>query len=673
MAIPKGFSGSPFQGHGGNTLIAKLRENIQANLNNEQFGVDSLARSVGMSRSSLHRKLHQQLGISASQFIREYRLNRALYMLREEDITASEAAYRVGFSSATYFSTCFHKFYGYTPGEVKSRIDNEVEGDNKSALPELAGVSPANPEKTKHQKGSIKKTILWAALVVMALSTVLFFYNATSKENEETKGIEDTTHEKSIAVLPFKNWTGDSGLEYISDGMTDAVISRLTKIGDIDKVIPFTSTLQYKGTKKNIKEISTELGVGNLLQGNIQISDNKIKINLQLINASTNTHFWSEEYVRDWKTDEIFNLQAEVVEGIAANMNAVIAKDELADINKIPTKSKQAYSYYLQAEFQKHKSNKTTYANAIPLYEKAIAIDSNFVEAYVGQANIWSFGGLVWGIYDQQVAWNKAKSLLQKALEIDHTNEAVEEELYTGYFYYDWNFKLVEKYYQSKLKKFFFDKTPAIMADYPIKTGRYKQAISALDKHIFIDPTVGIHFLFKAEALMFLGKTDDATDLATNVDSLYSDNWFYLRESTKLYYYLAEYERSRTQLHKLLTRFPDYPPILVWFGAVYAQMDGNDQEAAQYLKELHNRYDEGSSGSPAWFIALYYCILSDYENAINWLQKSYDRHEVEMTWLREEPLLAPIRNDPRYKELYEKVGFSLTGLPPKAPLENPSL
>ncbi|MDZ7658018.1 TPR end-of-group domain-containing protein [Fodinibius sp.] len=95
-------------------------------------------------------------------------------------------------------------------------------------------------------------------------------------------------------------------------------------------------------------------------------------------------------------------------------------------------------------------------------------------------------------------------------------------------------------------------------------------------------------------------------------------------------------------------------------------MDDSQNEVNKHLEELFTKYNEGSSGSPAWFIALYYCTLNDYERAFEWLNKSYERHEVEMTWLREEPLLAPLRNDPRYVDLYEKVGFSSIGLPIKS-------
>ena len=102
----------------------------------------------------------------------------------------------------------------------------------------------------------------------------------------------------------------------------------------------------------------------------------------------------------------------------------------------------------------------------------------------------------------------------------------------------------------------------------------------------------------------------------------------------------------------------DNPSILIWLDAVFAKIDGENEMATLSLDQLMQLYDTHSSGSPAWFIALYYCYFEDYEKAFIWLQKSFDRHEVEMTWLREEPLLIPLRNDKRYKDLYHKIGFS---------------
>ncbi|CAM3575346.1 helix-turn-helix domain-containing protein [Zobellia roscoffensis] len=653
--LSKGSKATPSQGG----LIDKLRKEIELNLNNDQFGVDSLAQAVGMSRSSLHRKLHKVLGISTSQFIREYRLKRALKILQEEDITASETAYRVGFSSATYFNTCFHKYHGYTPGEVKSKSTEEIE-------------KVFVEQSTPIDRDGSKKRMLWVAMSVIVLCAVVFyFYDSAAKENKDTITLRKPANEKSIVVLPFKNLTGDTDLEYVSDGMTDAVISGLTKITNIDKVIPFSSVLNYKDTKKTPNEIASELGVARLLQGNLQISGNQIKINLQLIDMNSNDHLWSEEFMKEWKSDEIFELQNEVVEDIAKVMNVGIADDELEALQRIPTENKQAYSYYLQAEFQRNKLTEATFKLAMPLYERAIALDSNFVDAYNGLARMWNRGGMVWGIYDEQLAWKNAKYLLEKALEIDPSNQEVEVELNTGYFYFDWNFERVEEFYQKKSKDYPYSLTPMINTDYAIKTGKYIEVIEGVNEHLLRDPSIiGFLFCFKTEALMFLGKTREAIDLLNRMNVRHSHDWFYLRESAKQYFYLGEHEKSKTQLKKIFNQFPDYPPLLMWLNAVFAQIDGNTEATSKHLAELHAKYENGSSGSPAWFIALYYAHTKDYESTFEWLQKSYDRHEVEMTWLREEPLLAPIRNDSRYKDLYENVGFSSIGLPIKSSLKN---
>ena len=106
-----------------------------------------------------------------------------------------------------------------------------------------------------------------------------------------------------------------------------------------------------------------------------------------------------------------------------------------------------------------------------------------------------------------------------------------------------------------------------------------------------------------------------------------------------------------------MTNFDERPPILLWLNAVNYHMDGKHKEADRYFGMLKDRYRDNTSGSPAWFLALYYCTIEDYDNAFIWLEKSYDRHEVELTWLREELLLIPVRDDPRYKDLYGKIGF----------------
>ena len=135
----------------------------------------------------------------------------------------------------------------------------------------------------------------------------------------------------------------------------------------------------------------------------------------------------------------------------------------------------------------------------------------------------------------------------------------------------------------------------------------------------------------------------------------------YLSTAARYYFYMGEYENSKILINNILTDRRDSLrlPLAIWLNAVYAKKDNNIEKVNAYLDELYEKYEKEASGSPAWFVALYYCAVNDYENAFTWLQKSYDRHEAEMLWLREEPLLIPVRNDERYQKLYKKVGFPM--------------
>ena len=156
----------------------------------------------------------------------------------------------------------------------------------------------------------------------------------------------------------------------------------------------------------------------------------------------------------------------------------------------------------------------------------------------------------------------------------------------------------------------------------------------------------------------FEGEEEKALKLFETYNKTSSSNYFYLMETAKYYYYMDKIELSKRQLQRLLDNFDDRPPIVLWMMAVHAQLEGNEIVLNESLDKLQSNFNENTSGSPAWFIALYYCHIEDYDNAFEWLEKSYDHHEVEMMWLKEEPMLRSLRTDPRYIDLYDKVGFS---------------
>ncbi|MDH3323909.1 MAG: hypothetical protein OEM04_13015, partial [Flavobacteriaceae bacterium] len=423
------------------------------------------------------------------------------------------------------------------------------------------------------------------------------------------------------------------------------------------KVISGATMEKYRKTKKSASVIAKENGVSYLIDGSVQKHEDSVSVNIQLIDTKTDMQIWSKHFESAYKN--IFALESDIAKLIASELTSTLSPIEMKEIETTPTNNLEAYNVFLQAEYQKNKYNKIAFKNALPLYEKAIDLDSNFVDAYIGLSEIWLTSGIVWGLYDEQKAWEETKKSLLKAMSIDPMNKQIKHYLNMGYFYYEWEFELAEKYYQKNRLELTHDKLPPFHVDFAVKTGRYEEALVEIEKYIVNNPSIGYFYTFKAEILMFLGKKDEAIDLLNRSNALYNDKFFYLRESTKLYYYLEAYEASRKQLKNIRNKIPnENPPILIWYDAVFATMDGKKEAAELYLNQLKDRYKTINSGSPAWFIALYYCRIKDYENTFIWLQKSFDRHEVELTWLGEEPILIPLHDDQRYRDLYEKIGFS---------------
>ncbi|NER09509.1 TolB amino-terminal domain-containing protein [Muriicola jejuensis] len=625
-------------------FINRLKNILEAQIGNEYFGVTELANEVGISRSSLHRKVHAFNGNSTSQFIREFRLQKAMELLLKGEETVSEIAYQVGFSSPTYFNTCFKEYYGYPPGEAKLRADK---------MPMESVTIPADGvNKLKYIAiGKLRFTKKWAIILLIGIGIIVSWttlYYLGINKGVKVASTPNLEIENSIAVLPFKNWSGDPSLEYRSDGMTNAVLTRLSFVENL-RVVPFTSVLKYKFSDKDAPSIAKELGVQYILQGSLELSGDKVKFTLDLIDGPSNTLLSSEDYMGAWQED-IFVMQAKVVEDLIGQLNIDVNSNELIAIERVPTQNKEAYNIWLKAKHQALKYTEAGMVNAIPLYQEAIGLDSNFVEPYVDLAQLYLLGGASWGFYTENEAWEISKDLLLKAIEIDDSYSKAKAVLNDGLYLYEWDFETMEQNYQTNSD---------ISITYCLMTGRHDEALARNEYLNSENPASVFLITSKALALYFLNRNEEALKLLDSSDNLYSDHIMYLRIASRVYFYMNEYDRSYVLLKKFLQNYSERPPTVLWILATCEYKKGNIEIANDYLAQIENNYQEGASGSPAWFTALFFASIGDHEQAFKWLQKSYDRHEVEMIWLREEPPLKPLRSDPRYVELYNKVGFPM--------------
>jgi TolB-like protein len=278
-------------------------------------------------------------------------------------------------------------------------------------------------EKPVHQK-NLKTKIIAVSLILLTLILAGYFF--VPKLFKPSKQVE-----KSIAVLPFENLSSDKDQVWFSDGITDVIISQLSKISDL-RVLGRTSTLKYKEGKKSISEIGKELGVNFIIEGTVQRQGDKMRITVQLIRGINEGHIWSDIYDREWK--DIFDVQSDIAQRIVEKLKTVLTPEEKQKIEKKPTENLEAYSYYLQGNFNYWKvPDSGDVGKAIELYNKAIALDPEFALAYTGIAICLLDQYWFYKDHSENVLLNSKKAI-DKAFEIDP--DLPEAHLALGDYYY---------------------------------------------------------------------------------------------------------------------------------------------------------------------------------------------------------------------------------------------
>src|SRR3984893_4776518 len=294
----------------------------------------------------------------------------------------------LGFPAALIFSWAFE----ITPEGIKR--ESEIE-----------------PSKSIARKTGRKLVAGTVVLAVIAASLFVFQF----VRPRSTSPSVATISSKSIAVLPLANLSRDPDNEYFVAGMQDEIITRLAQISDL-KVISCSSTQRYKGGGHSLRQVATELGVTNILEGSIQKANDQVHVNVQLLNAVTDSHLWADTF--DRKLTDVFGVESEIAKTIADTLRAKLTGREAATLEARPTENNGAHDLYLKGRFFWKKRTSADMKTALGYFEQAANVDPNYAVAYAGMANCYLPLPLYGGGVPTEM-YPKATAMAQKAIALD--------------------------------------------------------------------------------------------------------------------------------------------------------------------------------------------------------------------------------------------------------------
>jgi len=417
-----------------------------------------------------------------------------------------------------------------------------------------------------------RRAALSSIIILIIVAGALVGWNIYLQQSKkvETASLDRMAYplpdKPSIAVLPFDNMSGDPKQEYIADGITENIITDLSKISAFF-VISRSSTYAYKGKPVKIKQVAEELGVRYVLEGSVQKGSDKVRINAQLVDAITGHHLWAERYDRDFK--DIFAVQDEITQKIVRTLRVEVTEVELERIRRIPTENLNAYeSFYRGLEYYR-RSSKSSNTQARQMFERAIELDPRFSVAYVFLGHTYRRDWLYRWSQDPQTM-ERAFELAQKAIELNDFSIYAYELL--GYIYL-------------------------------LKDRQHEQAIAVADKVIALDPNYAGGYGLLAEILSFAGRPEEVIGLmekAMRLNPRYPA--IYLFWLGNAHYQMGRYDEAIAVLEDAVIRRPNHMPTHLFLVASYVEV-GREEEARAEVAEILRispGYRSGSKSLAPW-------------------------------------------------------------------------
>lgn len=614
-------------------FLAIIDQIIDDNIDNEKFSVEDLAQKAGFSRSTLHRKLKKLTGQSAGDRITETRLKQAKDLLENDVATVSEIAFQVGFSDPSYFTKVFKKYFHISPGNVSRNLVVDQHTLSTKQNTEIFHSTTSKAHRLIVKAGAI----LFVIIIAGGIAYYLF------------RGLRPS--EISIAVLPFHNLTGQLENAYFVDGLHDALIGELGKLGQIDslRVISRTSTLPFRNSNMLLHDIARELGVNFIIEGSVMGAGDSLKFLIQLIDVFPKEHHLLVNEYHD-EMHNVLKLQTTAVKDIAQKIRIKLSKDDENLLEKSRTVDPETYRAYLRGMYYLNQGTTESIQTGVDYLVKAIERDPGDPFAYAGFALAKAVQGH--GMIAPEESFRSAAAAADKALRIDNTNDEAHTALALLYLYQYWDWPKAQEAFEKAVSN---NPNNAIAhahyAWYHVLVGDLKKSLFHAKRAVDIEPLSASYQSWLAW-LYYDNEKYDQAELWANKSLELSDNnpfgnmvlgWTYLKKKKF---------RKAIETHEKL---PDNTPRWKWFRCRTYMLAGDREKALSIWNDLEESSKE--QWVNPFYMGMIAGILGFTDRAFELFNEACDNKYFPMIYIDVFPSAEYVKNDPRYSTLLQKINL----------------
>ncbi len=614
-------------------FLKNIHKIIEDNISDEHFSVEELARQAGISRSMLHRKLTKLTGKSAGDLITEKRLTRAREYLEKNSATVSEIAYRVGFNSPSYFNKVFKKHFKIAPGIIKKKATKAAD---QSVLKSQRAIRSPFPDYLLRNK-----VIVVVLILILAAAGVYFSV------------MNIGTGEKSLAILPLQNLTGQPSNDYFVEGMHDALIGELGKISSL-RVISRTSTLRYRNTDMLLKDIASELGVNTIVEGSVIGAGDSVRVVIQLIDVfPEENHLLVKDY-RDGMY-QVRLVQSKAVQDIARQIEVELTNEEMSYLSSPEEVNPDAYKAYLKGRFYWDKLTENDLNTSLYYFELARDMDPNSALAYAGISLAW-IGRQQQGLTPHSKGFDIMKTSASKALAMDSTLSDVHFVLGVLNCWGEWKYQEGIKAFRKAISINPNNSSARAYLSQALFIARQdrEMAIGEIKRAIELDPFNPLYKALYGMDLLYDHRYEEALHVLQRNLEIAPNDALTLSTIRTAYHLQGMHEEALEMWKKSYETRGDQ-------SAVAALKEGNKkngyQGALENLAEMLIRRSDSTFVTP-WQIATLYTRAGNTNEAMEWLEKAYLSHDQNMPHIGVDPIFESLKADDRFVALLQKMNLT---------------